>query len=264
MLFINTRPVERAETLSRHLQQAGIEVRALPLLSLNPVGFSDTLLMQFHQLESVQAIVVVSPTAVELGMDYLAQSGISIATLKDKAWIAVGQRTATVLAKYGIQAVVSEIESSEGMLSLDIFKDEDDLHRIAFWRGLGGRQFMMQQCRQRHIEVLNIVLYQRALPPSTSQDFIEFAQEIQRSSQAFWACISSEASWRYWVALCQPYAELLPFGHYLVLGPRLFDIVQQHRNQFELDFQITQISHLDADTILWTIHENIEITQRPL
>ena len=43
-------------------------------------------------------------------------------------------------------------------------KQQDHLKQIAFWRGLGGRQFMMQQLQQQGISVLNFVLYRRQCP----------------------------------------------------------------------------------------------------
>lgn len=264
MLFVNTRPAERASLLSARLAEAGFELCNLPLLSLSPVVYDEILFHQFQQLHTVQAIVVVSPTAVEIGMRYLIQSGLNVKSFKTKDWIAVGQGTASALAAYGIQAHVPQIETSEGMLSLDLFKHAAGIQQIAFWRGVGGRQFMMKQCQQRQIEVMNIVLYQRALPLETKQSFQTFYQHQLQRLEPYWICISSEASWRHWLELNKGDKTVLQRGHYLVLGPRLFDILQQFRAKCVFDFQMIQISHLDPDTILQAISENTESRQRPL
>jgi len=71
MLFINTRPQDRASTLTEALVDAGYQVATLPLLELKAEPFSFELQQLYQQLEQTQVIVVVSPTAVEVGMQYL-------------------------------------------------------------------------------------------------------------------------------------------------------------------------------------------------
>ncbi len=149
MLFINTRPQDRAEQLSHALRLAQMDVLDLPLLELLPQVWSDDLSALYRQLPDAQVIVVVSPTAVKIGMAYLKQSGITLAQLEHIQWIAVGKTTAQALAKFNIKSDAPEIENSEGMLQLPILRQHPHLSRIAFWRGQGGRQFMMQQLQQR-------------------------------------------------------------------------------------------------------------------
>ena len=127
MLFINTRPAIRAKALTQCLTQAGVVVFELPLLALQARAYTTDLQQQFQQLEHVQAIVVVSPTAVEIGMQYLQRSQLELSALSQIAWIAVGQKTADVLAQYGVEAHVPEVETSEGMLDLPLFSQRQDL-----------------------------------------------------------------------------------------------------------------------------------------
>ena len=82
--------------------------------------------------------MVVSPAAADIGMQYLQQSGISLNDLRQLQWIAVGQTTAEHLKHYGISSQVPKLETSEGMLELDVFRQFNDLHSVAFWRGEGG------------------------------------------------------------------------------------------------------------------------------
>ena len=260
MLFINTRPVDRAEALTQYLRQADIEVVDLPLLALQALDFTPQLKQQFQQLEQVQAIVVVSPTAVDIGMQYLQQSAMSLAQLQHVEWIAVGQTTAATLARYAVEAWVPELETSEGMLSLPFFVERTDLTQIAFWRGVGGRQFMMQQCLQRNIQVLNVKLYQRACPISTPKQFQQLLAVLKSGSQPqlprpFWMCISSEASWKNWLELCQFHPDVLEQGHYLVLGTRLYQILQHDKNARKLNFNITQLTNLGEHTVLQTLQQ---------
>ena len=66
MLFINTRPQDRAEALTQALQQQHIEVIDLPLLQLSAQPWSEQLANLYAQLPHTHIIVVVSPTAVDI------------------------------------------------------------------------------------------------------------------------------------------------------------------------------------------------------
>ena len=102
MLFINTRPSDRASSLTQALTETGYQVESLPLLELVAESFSEALQQLYQQLEQVQVIVVVSPTAVEIGMRYLQHAGITLERLAHIQWIAVGKTTAQALAKFNI------------------------------------------------------------------------------------------------------------------------------------------------------------------
>ena len=101
MLFINTRPIDRAASLTMALEQQAVEVYALPLLELLPRAWSHDLERLYQQLVYTQVIVVVSPSAVQFGMAHLLQSGLTVSDLRHIQWIAVGQKTAQALAEYG-------------------------------------------------------------------------------------------------------------------------------------------------------------------
>lgn len=255
MLFINTRPASRARELTQCLTQAGVTVFELPLLALQSYPYTVDLEQQFQQLPFVQAIVAVSPTAVGIGMDYLQRSQLTISDLDQVEWIAVGRKTADTLVQYGINASVPKLETSEGMLALPIFNQRQDLKRIAFWRGLGGRQFMMQQCKQQGFEILNMLLYQRHCPDNALQQFQHLLQQHLLNPQPYVVCISSEASWHNWCQLCEQHVAFLEQGHYLVLGERLYQILQKFHLKKGNCFNITQVESLDEPTVLNTLQQ---------
>lgn len=255
MLFVNTRPAARAKALSQCMEQAGFIVFDLPLLALQAQDYTSQLQQQFQQLVYVQAIVVVSPTAAEIGMHYLKQSQVELATLTHITWIAVGQKTADSLAKYGIQASVPALETSEGMLQLPLFTQRQDLQKVAFWRGVGGRQLMMQQCQQRGLEVINMVLYHRHCPVEAVSQFEQLRLYLQHDPQPYVICISSEASWQHWCQLCEQAPVVLQQGNYLVLGSRLYNVLQNFSKQRGICFNITQLEYLDERTVLNTLQQ---------
>lgn len=250
MLFINTRPQDRASALSQALVQSSVPVSVLelPLLVLQPVEWSILLEQQFQQMPTVDVIVVVSPTAVELGMRALERVGIKLESLKSTLkWIAVGTATAACLQKYGVESEVPLVETSEGMLSLPSLATLPSASRVAFWRGLGGREFMMNHLQQLGMHVLNCVLYERCCPPKTISDFKK-QKNLINTQRKYSILISSEASWLNWLALLDPQHDF-SVGYYLVLGERLESVLNNYRKQHQLDFKIIQISDLKPVTI---------------
>lgn len=248
MLFINTRPDDRASVLTQALNEVGYQVEALPLLELVAEPFSKALQQLYLALVETQVIVVVSPTAVDIGIRYLQQAGLQLDQLKHIQWVAVGQATAKALAEFKIVSVVPEVETSEGMLELPILKQQKDLIKIAFWRGLGGRQFMMQQLQQQGVEILNFVLYHRQCP---TQSFIAFPEIVKKIglNQPVAVLISSEASWNHWQQLCSQHACAADWI-YLVLGARLVQVLERAQRQMGQGFNIIQLENLSASEII--------------
>lgn len=255
MLFINTRPQERAVELTQHLQFAGYQVVELPVLELKPEPYSDQLQQLYRRLPEAEVIVVVSPIAVQVGMQYLQRSQISLQQLAHVQWVAVGQTTAKALRLYGIRSTVPEIENSEGMLSLPMFQ-HSRLQTVAFWRGHGGRQLMMQQCQAQHVEVLNFVLYDRSCPEQAAARFKQLMLDDQLRQRPFISLVSSEAGWKNWIALCQNNMDFLNQGHYLVLGDRLYQLLNKYKAENGFWFSVSQVNHLQPDEILRQLKED--------
>ena len=249
MLFINTRPDSRAAELTEALQNKGYQVESLPLLELVAQPFSDSLFQLYQQLTDAQAIVVVSPTAVDVGMQYLTQSGLKLDNLKHIQWIAVGQATANRLHEYGIEAHVPDVETSEGMLRLPILYNMQQKGSVAFWRGEGGRQFMMDTLQQQGIQILNFVLYHRQCPEVSYSTFKHLTQNSNYNLENWLVLITSEASWKYWLELCLK-NNVQPDCVYLVLGPRLFQLVKKYRDQQQAYFHIIQLENLSPSGMI--------------
>lgn len=249
MLFINTRPQDRAEELSHALRLAHIDVVDLPLLELLPQAWSEDLSALYRQLLDAQVIVVVSPTAVQIGMAYLKQSGITLNQLQHIQWIAVGDRTAQALVQYGIAAEVPKVETSEGMLQLPVLQTLDSGQCLAFWRGEGGRMFMMDQLKQQGMRILNFVLYERRCPVFTQQYLANIFSLLEKQKQ-YAMVVSSEAGWLNWIQLMQHQKHLIAKGHYLVLGERLYQVVSNYKKNQATCFNITRLTDLKTDSIL--------------
>lgn len=228
MLLINTRPADRAQILTEQLQALGHCVLELPLLYLKPVVMNSTLKAQFLQLPMVDALVVVSPTAAKIGLQYLNDLSIPVSQLSGVSWIAVGEETANILRHHGVEVDVPAIENSEGMLQLPVLA-QSTLKTVAFWRGHGGRQFMMSKLISDGVSVLNCLLYERSLPESSLYFSDGVRQQIDQylKSDKIYVCVSSEASWLHWQQICREQLFHLTDFYYLTLGQRLTEIVRE-------------------------------------
>lgn len=249
MLFLNTRPAERAATLTQFLKAHQVDVLDLPLLELAPMPWSESLKALYAALASVQIIVAVSPSAVTYGMQGLVRAGLTAESLSHVQWIAVGDATAQALKDYGFSSHVPEVETSEGMLDLPLLHKLAPNVKIAFWRGEGGRQFMMNSLHEKGIELLNFVLYWRKCPEQASRILTKNLLRLQRQ-QGYCMLVTSEASWRNWQMLIVEHSEVLHQAHFLVLGERLFHLLEQDRQAHQYLFHIYQLNDLRKESIL--------------
>lgn len=254
MLFINTRPVERAQSLTQALTQHGMHVCALPLLELVPNMWDATLANLYAQFTEAQVVVVVSPSAVKFGMAHLMHTDLSVADLKQIRWIAVGQKTAEALAEFGLDSLVPEVETSEGMLHLPLLQNLALHSTIAFWRGKGGRQFMMDTLVQHGHHILNFVLYERRCPAQTLQRQTELIHCLAQYPN-YVALISSEASWLNWLYLLDAQNAVLEKGQFWVLGERLEKLLQQYQQETHIQFKITVLKDLKTATIVQLLQD---------
>ncbi|MGE8541558.1 MAG: uroporphyrinogen-III synthase [Acinetobacter sp.] len=256
MLFLNTRPADRAIPLTEFLQAQDIEVLDLPLLELAPMPWSNHLAHLYAALPSAQVVVAVSPSAVQYGMQGLAQAGLSLEHLSHLTWIAVGEATAKALLQYGIHSQVPEVETSEGMLNLPVLQQLPKSSSVAFWRGEGGRQFMMDSLQAKGVKLLNFILYQRQCPEQAPKIIEKNISRLQLQ-QRYCMLVSSEASWLNWRKLMAEHIDLLNRAHFLVLGERLYQLLAQDRLRHHFTFSISQLHDLRKESIL----EHIALVQ---
>lgn len=253
MQILNTRPADRAQPLTQALQQLGHQVYGLPLLELVARPLDAELKQLYQQLLAAECVVVVSPIAAELGVQYAQQCGLSIAQLQQLNWIAVGHATQKKLHQWGLASHCPEVENSEGMLALDFFKNCHQ-QTVAFWRGIGGRTFMMQQLSAQGCSVLNMLLYCRQMPDISLATLQAFG--LQQCA----VLITSEASWNNWLQLWPQDVSLQPdFNnfHYIVLGQRVTQVVKQDLQALGHAAQVAELEQLSA----WHINQSLQQIQ---
>ena len=197
---INTRPVERAAPLTQHLQQAGLTVVDMPMLTLETrtTTDSDMLLMRQWLAGEYQALVIVSPTAAASGLaiwqalenerqalDANAKNmygSVNILTAPSHI-IAVGEATAAVLNDVKLTAASYQVRqptiaNNEGMLAMPEIEGLQAGDKLLVWRGLGGRRLLVDTLQARDVHIDSIAWYARKMPMGAMAQYQQWLQDF--------------------------------------------------------------------------------------
>lgn len=265
MIFINTRPANRAQPLSLALQDKGMTVLPLPLLELAAVDISEREQQyQFDftkQPDKYQALVVVSPTAAHMGLAACPKGFVP-----NCAVIAVGHATAKVLEDAGWQVQCPEEYSNEGMIKMPSLNRLGTGNHVLVWRGRGGRRVLVNFLHDNKVTVDAIAWYQRRCPANAFDTFKVLQQQLitmdsdeplspsalvrpitlVSSGEAFtnWRMLFAEAESSKLpnTRTYSKWAQLVDFN-YLTFGKRLTETVTS------LGLNCVRIEHLDADEV---------------
>ena len=202
-LVINTRPVERAALLTRHLQAAGMSVVDMPMLTLQPrlATNNDMMLMRQWLAGEYQALVIVSPTAAASGLaiwqllerehqangatdkEVEATEGSSNILVAPSHLIAVGEATAAVLneaklSNASYQVLQPAIANNEGMLAMPEIDNLQAGDKLLVWRGLGGRRLLVDTLQARGVHIDSIAWYERKMPIDAMMQYQQWLQDF--------------------------------------------------------------------------------------
>lgn len=255
MQFINTRPDHRAKALSLFLRQHGVKVIELPLLALveKPLTVAEWAVLQ--SIDRYQVVVLVSEAAVKYGLARLAAL-VKLTELSNKiVWVAVGDKTANYfkqtwqqLTELPAPTVIfpgeKRAQNNEGLLNLPIIQALGKGDYLQVWRGIGGRELLVDTLTAKGVQVHLLNLYQRVLPSETTQAFAVW-QQTQSHNQPIIVLISSLTAWQNWQQLTAN-TEMVASCYYLVLQSRIAEqmLLQQ------TNLNITIIPDLMPATIL--------------
>ncbi|WP_019674009.1 uroporphyrinogen-III synthase [Psychrobacter lutiphocae] len=253
MIFINTRPISRAEPLTQAMQAKGMTVLSMPLLELATLAISERE-QQYQQdfcqqPDKYQALVVVSPTAAREGLAACPKGFVPSASC---AVIAVGHATAKVLREAGWQVSCPDEYSNEGMMQMSELNTLGQGNHILVWRGRGGRRLLVNFLQDNGVVIDAIAWYQRQSPAQAPDDFLQMQQALQalastNSDQAVnkpVALISSGEAFSNWrqLILDSEHCQLEDF-YYLAFGKRLTQMIT------DLQLSCVRLEHLDTDEV---------------
>ena len=204
---INTRPVERAAPLTRHLQQAGLTVVDIPMLALEACASSDTdmRLMRQWLAGEYQVLVIVSPTAAASGLaiwqllererqansatdkEAKGTEGSSRLLAAPSHLIAVGEATAAVLNEAKLpfasyQVLQPAIANNEGMLAMPEIDSLQAGDKLLVWRGLGGRRLLVDRLQARGVHIDSIAWYERKMPINAMAQYQQWRQDFNNKN----------------------------------------------------------------------------------
>lgn len=162
--LIVTRPADQAEGLIAGLQALGHEVVPMPLMTILPIADADTDLAHsarrcFLDLDYYHSVITISANSSRLGLEwmdnYWPQPPLGI------QWLAVGPASLAPLRDAGLDGICPpERFDSEGLLALPQLAAVAD-QKILIWRGVGGRETLAEELRQRGARVDYAELYHR-------------------------------------------------------------------------------------------------------
>ena len=208
-IVINTRPVERAASLTQHLQAAGLVVVEMPMLTLRPRPTTDIDIALMHQWMAgeYQALVIVSPTAAASGL--VAWQSLEHEKRKYKAkdsndkyvqrfseglslpspLVAVGEATAAEFSQVRIdttryQILQPKTANNEGMLAMPEIDSLQAGDKLLIWRGLGGRRLLVDTLQARGVHIDSIAWYERTMPIDAMAEYQQWQQDFLTHSTA--------------------------------------------------------------------------------
>lgn len=178
---ILTRGLEDSTRLANRLAAAHFNSIVQPLLDIRPLTPPE--LAAIPVLSPEDVAVFVSANAVRFGLPLLASSGLSGCTC-----LAVGTRTASLLAEADLHPLVPQRQDSEGLLAMAPLEDIAG-RTVLLVKGAAGRELLAESLSKRGAEVIEFSCYRRYYLPLSDADI---RREIAPSAPLVWVAGSGE------------------------------------------------------------------------
>ncbi|NNF17010.1 MAG: hypothetical protein HKN70_09695 [Gammaproteobacteria bacterium] len=155
-----TRPARQSERLSDLIEAQGGTAIRIPALEISTAPEPLQVKTCFEQLDQYDFLVFISPNAVRFSLAYFAP-----AQLHEQTTVAIGASTANAMEMAGIHCDVYPRHSftSEALLAMPEFADLQGKN-ILIIRGIGGRELLGREFRNRGASVKYAEVYQRSIP----------------------------------------------------------------------------------------------------
>ena len=165
-----TRPVKPASRTAERLAALGATPYIFPTILIEPPADIGQVKAALSSLQSIYAIIFVSPSAVETVLKDNVKLPISIKVF------APGLGTSEELYLHGVSNVLIPQKNfdSEGLLELsELQSDFVNGQRILIFRGNGGRELLLDELRKRGAQVEAITAYRRSIPTTSPAGLLE-------------------------------------------------------------------------------------------
>lgn len=241
LCVLNTRPQEQGQALNQAIEAAGGRVIHVPTLVLEPVP-AETWLPNMPDLNNMNHAIFISANAVHAFFKTWHEHNIPWP--KHISTFAIGQATATALAKHGVQNITTPcIEDSEHLLQCAALLNVKQ-HQILLVKGEQGRKTLAQTLRARGAMIYPLSVYRRVLPNHDITTLRSLWQTplielilytSEQSMHHLWTMVGSEG--RAW--LCQTPS--------LVISPRLANLAVARG--------LTRVIHAPYSHLMQTLKE---------
>ena len=176
--IIVTRPAGQADELIAGIKalDATLDIIHQPLIDIVPVSDdqSSVLRQRMLDIDHYQAVIAISKNAAEIGLQWLDKYWPQPPVYVD--WYGVGPTTADELKRELHPVYMPEQRfDSEGLLQLDKLQQVEG-QKILIWRGIGGRETLATELRQRGAQVDYAELYERRQIGYSSQQWQQALQ----------------------------------------------------------------------------------------
>lgn len=160
--IIILRPKQQTEALSQFVTALGGTSILLPMLDIVPMVVTSIQLQeQIHKLQKADKVIISSPNAVACADPLLIQALVST---KIKI-VTMGKATTALLLEKGVSVFFTATPGlgSEGLLMMPFMQQKAITgQKIVLLAGIGGREVIAQELKQRGAHVDWIRVYQQA------------------------------------------------------------------------------------------------------
>ncbi len=155
MTVLVLRPETKIAETCRMMESAGINCVGVGLIKTQAIDNAIAgAIDQLNSQDNSGLAIFISTTAVQMLFSTL------------KVWpkniqaIAIGKGTAKILAEQGVDAIVPEVETTEGLLELAELQDIEQ-HPVFLFKGKGGRSLLPESLEKRGARLTSVDLYHR-------------------------------------------------------------------------------------------------------
>jgi uroporphyrinogen-III synthase len=176
-----TRPEAQQPPLIQALAAIGAKAVALPTLTICAISEQQSEAQSIKNrvlaLDEYQHLIFISTNAVQCGMPWIENYWPQLPVAQ--RFHAIGQATAGALAGFDIAAnACDQAMNSESLLQHPGLQQLDG-QRVLIFRGIGGRDYLAEQLRQRGAQVEYCEVYRRQQP---AYDKGEVAARLQQQA----------------------------------------------------------------------------------
>lgn len=167
-LIVITRTIQQSQFLQEQIKLNNWNVLLSPLITIEKLDIhhKDFLNLQNINLNDYYAIIFISPNAVNFGLPYLINKGLTNHNIN---LVAIGNSTAKTIKNYNLNYIINnnstELESAKSILELDIFNNSNqqkNINKKILWlRGTSGKNDVINILKQRNFCVDVFSCYQK-------------------------------------------------------------------------------------------------------